>query len=131
VEEKPKYPKSNYAVTGLYFYDKKVVSYAKQLTPSRRGELEITDLNRMYLEAGELYVQIMGRGFAWLDTGTFDSMVEAGQFVQTIEKRQGFKIACLEEIAYHKGWIEKKDVEAIAKRMKNSPYGKYLISLLD
>ncbi len=126
IEEKPKAPKSNYAVTGLYFYDKHVVERAKQVKPSARGELEITDLNRMYLEDGLLDVKTLGRGFAWLDTGTMDSLVEAADFVQMIEKRQGIKISAPEEIAYRNGWIDKDELLASAELYGKSPYGAHL-----
>ena len=126
LEEKPKQPKSNFAVTGLYFYDKRVVSYAKDLKPSKRGELEITDLNKMYLQDDSLYVEKMNRGFAWLDTGTHNSLMEASQFISTIENRQGLKIGCIEEIAYRKGWISKDTLSSLANRYRNSPYGSYL-----
>jgi len=129
LEEKPKQPKSRYAVTGLYFYDEKVVSYAKSLKPSPRGELEITDLNRLYLEAGTLEVQIFGRGDAWLDTGTHDSLLEASAFIQTLEKRQGLK-ACPEEICWRKGWITSAQLEALAKPLAKSGYGQYLLQLM-
>ena len=130
LEEKPKEPKSNYAVTGLYFYDNDVVNLAKQLSPSARGELEITDLNRMYLDRGDLTVERMGRGYAWLDTGTHESLLQAHHFVQTIEQRQGLKIACPEEIAYRRGWITESGVLAIAERMKSNEYGQYLLRVL-
>jgi len=130
LEEKPKQPKSNYAVTGLYFYDRKVVDYAKHLKPSTRGELEITDLNRIYLEEGDLSVEIMGRGYAWLDTGTHESMLEASQFIQTIEHRQGLKVACLEEIAWRGGWIDDSKLEQLAKPLSKNGYGRYLQNLL-
>ncbi len=126
IEEKPTQPKSNFAVTGLYFYDKDVVANAKQVKPSPRGELEITDLNRIYLEQGNLNVVTMKRGFAWLDTGTHDSLLEASNFIQTVEHRQGIKIACLEEIAMHKGWLSKDDVQAKAANMGKSTYAEYL-----
>ena len=126
IEEKPKQPKSNYAVTGLYFYDKTVVEKAKQVKPSARGELEITDLNRMYLEEGLLDVKTLGRGFAWLDTGTMDSLVEAGSFVQMVEKRQGIKISAPEEIAFRNGWITKQELLASAELYGKSPYGAHL-----
>lgn len=126
VEEKPKNPKSNYCITGLYFYDKRVCELAKQVKPSTRGELEITTLNDMYLQDGTLRAKIMGRGFAWLDTGTMDSLIEAGSFVQMIERRQSIKIAALEEIAYHKGWISKEKLLESAERYGKSPYGEHL-----
>ena len=126
IEEKPDYPKSNYAVTGLYFYDNDVIEISKSLTPSARGELEITDVNNIYLARGDLRVELLGRGFAWLDTGTHDSLIEAGQFVQTVEKRQGLKVACLEEIAFHQGWISKKQLLKQANRFSKTNYGKYL-----
>ncbi|MBP7373163.1 MAG: glucose-1-phosphate thymidylyltransferase RfbA [Opitutaceae bacterium] len=126
LEEKPVQPKSNYAVPGLYFYDREVVALARSLKPSKRGELEITDLNRLYLEAGKLHVETLGRGNAWLDTGTHDSLIEAGQFVSVIENRQGLKIACLEEIAFRQGWIDRAGLEAQIKRLGKSTYGAYL-----
>ena len=126
VEEKPKNPKSNYCIPGLYFYDKRVCELAKQVKPSARGELEITTLNDMYLQDGTLRAKIMGRGFAWLDTGTMDSLIEAGSFVQMIERRQSIKIAALEEIAYHKGWISKEKLLESAERYGKSPYGEHL-----
>ena len=129
IEEKPSMPKSDYAVTGLYFYDNEVVERAKKIKPSGRGELEITDLNNLYLQESSLEVEILGRGFAWLDTGTFDSLLEASQLVQTIQKNQGLMIACLEEIALKNKWISIEDVERQAKKLSNSPYGEYLLSL--
>jgi glucose-1-phosphate thymidylyltransferase len=131
IEEKPLKPKSNYAVTGLYFYDNQVVEIARNIKPSERGELEITDVNRAYLEQKTLNVEMLGRGFAWLDTGTHDSLLEAGHFVHTIEHRQGLKIACLEEIAYSNGWISAEDVRLQAERLKKTGYGLYLQKLLD
>lgn len=130
LEEKPAQPKSHYAVTGLYFYDQQVVELAESLQPSPRGELEITDLNRRYLEAGRLKVQIMGRGMAWLDTGTHDSLFEAGQFIQTVERRQGLKIACPEEVAYRLGYISAEQLDALAQPIRKSGYGQYLLDLL-
>ncbi len=131
IEEKPVKPKSNYCVTGLYFYDNKVVEYAKNLNPSARGELEITDLNRIYLEAGNLNVELLGQGFTWLDTGTHESLVEATNFVKTIETHQHRKIACLEEIAYLNGWISKDDVLKVYEILKKNQYGQYLKDVLD
>jgi glucose-1-phosphate thymidylyltransferase len=131
LEEKPKQPRSRYAVTGLYFYDNQVVDFAKNLKPSPRGELEITDLNRIYLERGELDVQMMGRGDAWLDTGTHDSLLEASQFIQTLEKRQGLKVCCPEEICWRNGWISKAELEALAKPLGKSGYGQYLLSIVN
>ncbi len=131
IEEKPTAPKSNYAVTGLYFYDADVCDIAANLKPSPRGELEITDLNRVYLERGNLSVQVMKRGFAWLDTGTFDSLIEAGQFVQTIENRQGQQIACLEEIAFRRGLIDAEQLKALAEPLRKNAYGQYLLGLLE
>lgn len=130
IEEKPKKPKSAWAVTGLYFYDENVVEMAKQVKPSSRGELEITTLNQMYLERGQLQVELLGRGFAWLDTGTHDSLIEAAQFIHTIEKRQGFKIACLEEIAFRKGWLTAAEVLAEGESMSKTNYGQYLLDLV-
>lgn len=130
LEEKPKQPKSNYAVTGLYFYDQRVVELANNLKPSARGELEITDLNKLYLDKNELFVEMMDRGYAWLDTGTHDSLLDAGQFISTIENRQGLKVACPEEIAYRKEWITKTDLENLAKPLLKNHYGEYLLKLI-
>ena len=130
IEEKPKVPKSNYAVTGLYFYDQQVCDIAASIKPSARGELEITDVNAQYLRQGELNVEIMGRGYAWLDTGTHDSLLEAGQFIATLEKRQGLKVACLEEIAYRSGWIDAAALEKLAAPMLKNGYGQYLMKVL-
>ncbi len=130
LEEKPKQPKSSYAITGLYFYDKNVVQLAKQIKPSPRGELEITDLNSLYLEQGQLSVELMGRGHAWLDTGTHDSLLEASQFIATVEKRQGLKIACPEEIAFHNKWISREQLAELAKPLSKNGYGQYLLNLL-
>lgn len=131
IEEKPEHPKSNYCVTGLYFYDNQVVDYAKSLKPSARGELEITDLNRIYLDAGKLNVELLGQGFAWMDTGTHESLVDATNFVKTMEQHQHRKIACLEEIAYLNGWITKEDVLAVYEELKKNQYGQYLKDVLD
>ena len=130
LEEKPQKPKSNYAVTGLYFYDQKVVEFANNLKPSARGELEITDLNKLYLDKNELFVEMMDRGYAWLDTGTHDSLLYAGQFISTIENRQGLKVACPEEIAYRKNWITQTDLENLAKPLLKNQYGEYLLKLI-
>jgi len=130
IEEKPLQPKSNYAVTGLYFYDKRVCDIAATLKPSARGELEITDVNRIYLEQRQLQVEIMGRGYAWLDTGTHDSLLEAASFISTLQKRQGLMVACPEEIAFHQGWISAQDVEKLAHPLKKNAYGQYLLKML-
>lgn len=130
LEEKPKHPKSNFAVTGLYFYDNDVIQIAKQVKPSERGELEITTVNQMYLERGDLNVELLGRGFAWLDTGTHESLLEAAQFVETIEKRQGYKVACLEEIAFNNGWLSAEQILEIGQSMRKNDYGQYLMSLV-
>lgn len=130
LEEKPKHPKSNFAVTGLYFYDNDVIQIAKQVKPSDRGELEITTVNQMYLERGDLNVELLGRGFAWLDTGTHESLLEAAQFVETIEKRQGYKVACIEEIAFNNGWLTAEQILGVGQSMSKNDYGQYLISLV-
>ncbi|ENV32100.1 glucose-1-phosphate thymidylyltransferase RfbA [Acinetobacter gerneri] len=131
IAEKPTQPKSNYAVTGLYFYDNRVIEFAKQVQPSERGELEITDINNAYLKDGSLNVELLGRGFAWLDTGTHESLLEAGQFVYTIEKRQSLKVACLEEIGFHNGWIDRDQLKSSAEKLSKTEYGQYLYKLLD
>jgi len=131
IEEKPKAPRSNWAVTGLYFYDGQVVDIAKNLRPSARGELEITDINRIYLERGQLRVEVMGRGYAWLDTGTPDSLVEASEFVRALEKRQGFRIACPEEIAFNAGWITQDQLVALGRELSKSTYGQYLLRVAE
>jgi glucose-1-phosphate thymidylyltransferase len=130
IEEKPARPRSHYAVTGLYFYDRQVCDIAAQIRPSARGELEITDVNRRYLEQGELDVEIMGRGYAWLDTGTHDSLLEASSFIATLQKRQGLMVACPEEIAYAQGWIDAAQVQALAAPLAKNGYGRYLLGLL-
>lgn len=131
IEEKPKQPKSNYAIPGLYFYDNSVVKKAKELKPSARGEYEITDLNKVYLDAGELNVELFGRGFAWLDTGNCDSLLEAGNFVETIQKRQGFYVSCIEEIAWRNKWISNIQLQLLGESLNKTEYGKYILSLLD
>ena len=131
LEEKPLQPKSNFAVTGLYFYDQKAVQLAKDIKPSKRGELEITDLNKKYLEQDNLFVEMMDRGYAWLDTGTYDSLLEAGQFIATIENRQGLKVACPEEIAYRKQWITAADLKLLARPLLKNEYGQYLLKLIE
>jgi len=131
IEEKPKNPKSNFAITGLYFYDNKVIKMAKSVKLSDRGELEITTLNQMYLEQGNLSVETLGRGFAWLDTGTYESLLEAAMFVETIEKRQGYKVGCLEEIAFNQGWLTANEVISTANKLKNNSYGQYLLGLIN
>jgi len=130
VEEKPRVPKSNVAITGLYFYDNQVVDIAKAVRPSARGELEITSVNKAYLDQGQLYLERLGRGFAWLDTGTHDSMLDAAHFVATVEKRQGFKVACLEEIAFHQGWLSADEVERAGRALAKNEYGAYLLDLV-
>lgn len=130
IEEKPIHPKSNYAITGFYFYDNQVIEIAKSLMPSARGELEITDVNKAYLEMGSLHVEIMGRGFAWLDTGTHETLLQASQFIETLEKRQGLKVACLEEIAYNMGYIGAEDLLRLAEPMKQNKYGQYLMAVV-
>ena len=130
IEEKPQHPKSNYAVTGIYFYDNSVIDKAKRITPSKRGELEITTLNQMYLDEGNLNVELLGRGFAWLDTGTFDSLQEAGAYVRTLEHRQGLKIGCPEEIAWRQNWINDSKLKELAKKLTKSGYGDYLLKLI-
>jgi len=130
IEEKPVNPKSNFAVTGLYFYDNRAIDIAKNVQPSERGELEITCVNNAYLESGDLNVEVLGRGFAWLDTGTHESLLEAAQFVETLEKRQGYKVACLEEIAFNNGWLAADELRKLAKRMSKNSYGEYLLALL-
>jgi glucose-1-phosphate thymidylyltransferase len=131
IEEKPSEPKSNHAVTGLYFYDNSVVDIARKITPSARGELEITDVNNAYLQRGNLHVSLLGRGFAWLDTGTHDSLMEASHFVQTIEARQGLKVACLEEIAYRQGWINADQLRNLGETLKKTNYGRYLVRVAE
>ena len=131
IEEKPKEPKSNYAVVGLYFYPIKVVQVAKSIKPSARGELEITSVNQAFLDDGELSVQLMGRGFAWLDTGTHDSLAEASTFIEVIEKRQGLKVACLESIGYEQGWLSADDIRRVAQPMAKNQYGQYLLKMIE
>jgi len=129
LEEKPSEPKSNYAVPGLYFYDDRVVEYAKNLKPSKRGELEITDLNRLYLEAGDLYVENLGRGVAWLDTGTHESLLQAASFIETVQERQGLMIGCIEEVSYHMGWIDQQQLAALGEELSKTKYGQYLLQV--
>lgn len=131
IEEKPKFPKSNYAVPGLYFYDNSVVKIAKEVKPSKRGELEITSINNKYLEMGMLKVELLGRGFAWLDTGTPDGLIDAANFVATFQKRQGLQVSCIEEIAYKRGFIDKKQLKKLGKELKSTPYGQYILSVCD
>ncbi|MFT5635033.1 MAG: glucose-1-phosphate thymidylyltransferase [Cognaticolwellia sp.] len=131
IEEKPQQPKSTYAATGLYFYDNNVVEIAKTITPSIRGELEITSINQVYLQNQQLHMEMLGRGFAWLDTGTHESLLEAGTFVETIEKRQGYKVACLEEVAWRKGWLSSQQIEVAAHKNSKNSYGQYLLSLIE
>ncbi|PIE15087.1 MAG: glucose-1-phosphate thymidylyltransferase [Rhodobacterales bacterium] len=131
IEEKPSQPKSHYAVTGLYFYDHRVVEFAKQVRPSARGELEITDLNQLYLEDGSLFVELLGRGFAWLDTGTHESLLDASTFVETVQSRQGYQVACLEEIAYSRGWISRETLLEQGRKMQKNTYGRYLLALAE
>jgi glucose-1-phosphate thymidylyltransferase len=130
IEEKPKQPKSNYAVTGLYFYDNQVCDIAANIKPSHRGELEITDVNRVYLEKGQLSVEMMGRGYAWLDTGTHDSLLEAASFIATLQKRQGLQVACPEEIAFNQGWVDAAQIQKLAAPLAKNGYGQYLLGLL-
>ena len=131
IEEKPRQPRSSWAVVGLYFYDNRVIQYARQLKPSSRGELEITDINNLYLQENRLKVELMGRGFAWLDTGTHQSLIDASGFIKTIEERQGLKIACIEEIAFQNGWINETELRKLAETLNNNEYGRYLLNLVD